>query len=325
MMEAKKHQEYKEEIVKRLQDGQSLCEISYAMFGQRNTAKINTLINSYGLHPDQYSNRYLYMNREWLKQAIEKLGSINKISEVYNMPRVSVTRYAQRFGLYTPKFSRSAKNVINENYFENINDANKAYWLGFAMADGCMYHFQDNKRKEFSIKLQSDDYKHLVSLAQEISFPVDKIKIFSTTRYGVEYQSAQLKTGNLTFCNHLEKQGILPNKSGRETFPSINSYLKPDFIRGFWDGDGTVTAQKISVCSTSLAMICSLSSWLCHTAIHYSIKYESNVIVILISRKSYVQFLDVVYYPGCFALQRKLDNANEIRSTFSAMKNVNEG
>lgn len=44
---------------------------------------------------------------------------------------------------------------INENYFENIDNKNKAYWLGFIAADGNVY---GNK---LSIELNSKDEGHL--------------------------------------------------------------------------------------------------------------------------------------------------------------------
>lgn len=48
------------------------------------------------------------------------------------------------------------KKYVNENIFENIDTEEKAYWLGFMFADGCINRTSD--RIELSLK-EEDLYK----------------------------------------------------------------------------------------------------------------------------------------------------------------------
>lgn len=307
----------KNEIINRLKSGETLCEIEYNMFGTRRTIHINRLIDSYGLHPDLYSDKYLYMNKEWLREAINNEGSVLGVCKKYHMSRTSVTRYAQRYGLYETKFSRYSKNNINENYFVNIDSADKAYWLGFIMADGNVYQHKDSNRMSMEIKLQQSDIQHLKNLANMIGFPEEKV-ISGTkqdSRTGKSYSYASIRTYNNVFCSNLLQYGVMPRKTGHEVFPrnQIPIEFQSDFVRGFWDGDGSVFEDTINVCSTSIAFICTLSSWLCHRSIHYSLRYDNHIYRILISKYSYKDFLDIVYYPNCFGLTRKVNAAYSIR------------
>ena len=72
------------------------------------------------------------------------------------------------------QYNRNKANHVNEKYFANIDSANKAYFLGFIMADGNMYQHEDGKL-QFSIKIKNTDKDILYKFADEIEFPKDKI------------------------------------------------------------------------------------------------------------------------------------------------------
>ena len=89
--------------------------------------------------------------------------------------------------------------------------------------------------------------------------------------------------------------------------------------------DETVSNVDMKVCSMSLDIICSISQWFCHLGIHYSIHVENNMILLKVSKKSWIDFVDIIYYPGCLGLQRKVLEANKIRSTLLVTEDVNGG
>ena len=325
MMSTRNVKDNKSKIINGLQEGKTISQISRELFNTNSTARINALIDSYGLNLAEYSDRYLYMNREWLSEQLQ-VKTVGEVAKEFNMPRTSVTRYAIRFGLHENKFTRNVKNSINESYFNDINCANKAYWLGLIMADGNIYHYKDSDKVQFSVKLQSSDIGILEDFARDIDFPVDKIRIRETNRLETKTESVEIRSYNRKFCDSLSVYGIVDRKSGHEIFPKqIPNEFKKDFIRGFWDGDGTVSNTDMKVCSMSLDIICSISQWFCRLGIHYSIHVENNMILLKVSKKSWIDFIDIIYYPGCLGLQRKVLEANKIRSTLLATEDVNGG
>ena len=313
---------HKDKIISMLKDGKSISEIGRTVLHSTGTGSINNIIIKLGIHPEDYNNKYLYMNREWLTKAIEKYETPSKIAKIYGMPRTSVTRYAERFELYKSKFNRTKKNNINEDYFKNINTCNKSYWLGFVMADGCLCHI-GTSRKSFSIMIKTEDKSHVMQFAKDIDFPEDKIKTRKALRKNTIYSTTGFTTSNKIFCNNLEQHGIIPRKTGKESIPkSIPQDLKNDFIRGFFDGDGHIGFDRIEASTTSLTMLEQLTSWLCNHRIFYTIqivdKTKSVILYrIVISKQSWKDFLDIVYYPGCFGLERKINKVKEIQSTLT--------
>lgn len=101
-----------------------------------------------------------------INKAIElrKSGlSYAKIAVQVNADRKNVSYYLKEKG-YGPnlKYVRQNQNqpnkkYVNENIFEIINTEEKAYWLVFMFADGCVNRTSD--RIELSLK--EDDHNHI--------------------------------------------------------------------------------------------------------------------------------------------------------------------
>ena len=235
------------------------------------------------------------------------------------MPRTSVTRYAERYGLYERKFSRSKTNEVDETYFEKIDNANKAYWLGFIMADGNIYHRKDSDVVQFEIKIQQSDKELLEKFALDIGFPVEKISIGERVRKGNITKYSSIRSYNKNFCEGLIKHGIVDQKTGKEFFPKMPIEFQRDFVRGFWDGDGCVSGDCLVV-SMSFKMISQLSIFFAErsivTSVNYSITNSGKILYSIRIPKAFLpEFKDLVYYDGCLGLKRKIECINnKVRS-----------
>lgn len=311
-------------IIASLQEGKTLSEIGREVFHSTGTGPINNFIDKYGIPISKYSARYAFMDPTWLAEKINECGSPGKVAIRYNMPRTSVLRYANRYGLYMKKFSRTARNAINEHYFDVIDTANKAYWLGFTMADGSVYHYKDESHKvQFELKLQALDYEHLKNFANDIGFPLDKIHTKTAVRKGTETHSVLIRSYNSAFCESLQKYGIADLKSGHESFPrkNIPREFYKDFVRGFWDSDGNIGPHRLYVGSMSLEMISQLSKYFASSDIMTYLEYDltqTNKKILYrlhVSAQSWEKFRDLIYYPGCIGLNRKIEIAKKIKST----------
>ena len=125
------------------------------------------------------------------------------------------------------------KYYINEKYFDYINTEEKAYWLGFIFADGCI----DKQRKNLIINLAIKDYEHLRRFHQSIETnrPVGYAK---DNRYVYSRISNKHLVNSLILC------GCIPKKSLILKFPSkdiVPEHLLKHFIRGYFDGDGCIS------------------------------------------------------------------------------------
>lgn len=125
----------------------------------------------------------------------------------------------------TKKFS------LDEGYFQSIDNSNKAYWLGFCMAD--CYNSMDELIFELAIK----DISHLENLKKELKSD-QKVKSIKNDKF------CKIRFSSRILCKNLADLGCVPKKSLIVQFPNINKIYYKDFIRGVFDGDGCIYIGK---------------------------------------------------------------------------------
>lgn len=117
----------------------------------------------------------------------------------------------------------------NHEAFRNITTEQEAYWLGFLLADGSNY---DNKDLRVDIK----DAGHLEKLSKLI-YTEDKPIAVLDHGFGAIYSfSCTIRR----VVQNLNKHGVTPRKSKTAKLPEIQSDLYRHFIRGVFDGDGSL-------------------------------------------------------------------------------------
>lgn len=121
----------------------------------------------------------------------------------------------------------------NKQFFNNIDTEEKAYWAGFIAADG-------NIRKDFlkmRIELNIQDYSHLEKFRKSIE---GNNPIRESIR--LNNHSCYIDVNCKEFCLALNKLGITPKKSLtlKINFDLIPKELRRHFIRGYFDGDGSI-------------------------------------------------------------------------------------
>ena len=130
----------------------------------------------------------------------------------------------------------SAKNVLTN--FEKIDTEEKAYWLGFLYADGSV----GSKEDKIELGLAEKDLKH-----------IEKFKTFMNINNKISYRE-KTKSYRMSFRSAKCKQdlidkGCIPKKSLILDFPNENQVpkeLQRHFIRGYFDGDGSISTPKNS-------------------------------------------------------------------------------
>lgn len=187
---------------------------------------------------------YIY-NNYYLKQHLSSL----KISSMLNTSNNSIYKLFNKNGFKMRDNHEKGKLYhCNVNYFEIINTEEKAYWLGFLYADGYIQSRRFNDGRKLGISLGIKDINHLRKFKDCISYDGD-IKIYKTGKSsykeGIEYCRILITEEKLV--SDVIDKGCIEHKSNIKKFPNENqvpqNLLKP-FIRGYFDGNGSVTITK---------------------------------------------------------------------------------
>ena len=122
----------------------------------------------------------------------------------------------------------------NRNIFNKIDNEEKAYWLGFIVADG---YLNINKHM-LRIKLGNRDRSHLIKFIKFVGGNEEMLKSEIHSETGNENFYVSLYSKEV--MNDLLSLGVEQAKSGKEKVCNIDKKYYRDFIRGLWDGDGFI-------------------------------------------------------------------------------------
>ena len=122
----------------------------------------------------------------------------------------------------------------NRNIFNKIDNEEKAYWLGFIVADG---YLNINKHM-LRIKLGNRDRSHLIKFIKFVGGSEEMLKSEIHSETGNENFYVSLYSKEV--MNDLLSLGVEQAKSGKEKVCNIDKKYYRDFIRGLWDGDGFI-------------------------------------------------------------------------------------
>lgn len=121
---------------------------------------------------------------------------------------------------------------FNEKFFDVIDTEEKAYWLGFLYADGS----QNGNQFQMCLKIDDKDHLEKFRIAIGAEHTVKEI-IKKNHKKGI---GALFQVSSKYFCQSLQECGCVKNKTLIVKFPNINANLHRHFIRGIFDGDGTI-------------------------------------------------------------------------------------
>ncbi len=193
-----------------------------------------------------------FIGRKLLPQEIVILKDGNKQNLCISNLKLGNNQDRGRIGGDTAYQKSNKKSRIHPNlklnYFKEINNKNKAYWLGVLYADG---HIKSDSYTLSFVQSANDD-DLLYKFCKEVG--ADSNKIYLTGGYD-EYPAGDISRiviSNKIFIQHLISNGCVRCKSKLITFPNLSTYeLNLAFIQGYFDGDGWNTTNNIGICSGS--------------------------------------------------------------------------
>ena len=173
---------------------------------------------------------------EAVKYYLETNTTINNVARMYKINNKSIFRRLHELGIKTKEYKN-----CNENIFDVIDTEEKAYWLGFLYADGCV----STKGNSIQINISTKDIEHLEKFKSFIG-STNKINIHRTHEFGSKKPQnfmCSLNVQNKHMHESLIKNGCIPRKSLILKFPNIQIFKSDDlirhFLRGYCDGDGS--------------------------------------------------------------------------------------
>ncbi len=139
--------------------------------------------------------------------------------------------------------------VFRSDYFADIRNPNRAYWLGFIYADGWIVHNRETRNYEFGMQLQRGDRYVLEALNAELG---GVHKIFDEEFHGAVHrnsvishsETSVLRVYSKEFVEDLMKLGIDVRKTESNMFPTVPDECFVDFLRGYFDGDGSLSIDS---------------------------------------------------------------------------------
>ena len=240
----------KEELVQYYCEQNMLQTDIGKMYGCTGTC-ISEKVKKYGLVRN-------YQNEEWLRQKhlVEK-KKIGEMAEESRSSEDSIRRWMRKYGIDTDqevRYSNMGRYSFDTSFFTKVDTEEKAYWLGFIVADGCInIQKQSTLSPEgnpylsyrLSILLAAVDKEHLEKFKQAIQY-TGPIEEGSTTLNGKKFPNAKIRISSKKLCEDLMQLNVMPRKSCEERVPdSIPEELKRHFIRGYFDGDGCFSFYKV--------------------------------------------------------------------------------
>lgn len=121
----------------------------------------------------------------------------------------------------------------NENYFETIDSEDKAYFLGFICADGCLINDESKYRYQLTIKIHNKDEHILSELLKYIN---GEMNIWQH----LQRDMSQITFSGKKIIDDLGNKGVYPQKTFTISYPMIDENLERHFLRGYFDGDGCI-------------------------------------------------------------------------------------
>lgn len=177
----------------------------------------------------------------WCKETLEKelkeLKSSKKVAEKYGCCHATIKKKIRDFGIY------HTRNDINHDFFDHWSH-DMAYILGFLTADGNIH----NRRPYIYVELKRADECVLQYILSKV-YPSSKIYHYEhlDKRRNVLSQSSKIAIFSRRLIQKLEEYSIFPNKTGKHRIDfHIPHEFIGDYVRGFFDGDGSAWISKRS-------------------------------------------------------------------------------
>lgn len=259
------------------------------------------------------------ISKENLKEASEYYVN-NNISTINCAKKFKIGKNTLRTYLKEHNLIKNPKNYqkdisYNENFFDNIDTEEKAYWLGFIMADGSTRLNKKNNPAQTSIEISKKDIEILNTFKNSIESNHIIRERSRRTVTGKISEICSITISSEYLTSKLIGYGVVPNKTyigyiNEEVF-NDNEELIFHYLRGYSDGDGTINKNKGSyvfkLVIRSKSILNTITNWIkkyCNIDTKITI-WKDTYRLSIQNKKEYFIFLDKLYKNANIYLNRK--------------------
>lgn len=224
-----------------VEQGFSAQKIATKLNLSRESTNSIILKNNFKLKNEVFSEDKI----DYIVQLYKEGVSAKKLGFKFKIDKRRVQKWAKENDCLRSLNDSRRTTFFNQEYFDNIDTKEKAYWLGFLYADG----YNNKNTSTVSVALKGEDIAHLEKFAIELKLPIDKIKKYtsSTVSNGIKkkYTACSLRLYSKYLCDVLTNKGCPQAKSFIIKYPDwLDDRFNNHFIRGIFDGDGCLTFRQ---------------------------------------------------------------------------------
>lgn len=263
--------------------------------------------------------------KEKLKNDYNSLSQ-KDLKTKYSISHKYLQRILKSFGIENVyrMMDRPRKYSQDDCFFDEINTEEKAYFLGFLLADG----YVSAKKENWMLALRVIDLDVVEKLKKALKSTFNIQTMYSDKRK----TCYEIRISSKYMVDSLKKLNLIQNKTKRVTISElIPQELWHHVIRGYFDGDGCIYVKKnrenyvtCSISSCSLEILKQIESFLKNEKVltfpekKYIYKYDNKNYgtIVVNSRKETNNFLKFLYKNSSVYMDRKYLKAKLVTNNF---------
>lgn len=301
---------YQNEIVEKQRNGISFADLSRE-YGVPKNIIYDVIAPTYRHGAQQVSDEEVVLLKEMYTNGMSQVALAEKF-HIHHKTILECVR--DDVPVVYGRFQRVHK--LNEEFFDIIDNQDKAYILGFLYADGQNCY----SKRAVRLQLTEEDVEILYRISNVLQYTRPLTYVPAREIYDTGYISKPqyaLDINSAHMSKRLSELGVVQNKSLILTFPHwMSDELIPHFLRGYIDGDGCIARQPhsysvcfistLSFCESALSIVYRLTGLKAH--LKESRNHNGITTDWTISKKDDTkEFLDWIYKDAHLYLKRKHD------------------
>ena len=181
------------------------------------------------------------LSKEILEYEYKNCGSMQKMADKLEVSVDSIYKYMK---LHNVEYERKYKGTYycNNNFFKD-ESAESFYLAGFIAADGSVQYRKYSKILKITLSKKDIDHLEKIKKILESNHPIKEYTVKKSKLVDSNHECVELQIANKNIVEDLAKFNIIPNKTKIYEMPEwlLSHQFLNHFMRGYFDGDGTIT------------------------------------------------------------------------------------